>query len=285
MNGGLRDPLDGGFFRYAIDAEWRYPYFQKTLADQARLALAFLDAAKVSGDADSAKQRGARFSMCSHDCAWPMEISPPAKTPRLRLWRHPISGKNLKSERCLGDKAAQEFSSLYGVTTEGNIPPDTFGGIDTAGQNFLRPNVAHLHLKRKVYSVNRARNFSRNVNNVRAPLQEDNATSGMHGLFLQALSRAGVQLNDAQLLAAAESELKYIRERLILPDGTLRRIAGRTAPAAPEDYAFVISGLQAYQAVPKGRRAADLSKSLLNAVDQNVLERSGRPFDDISRKE
>src|SRR5690606_34791549 len=30
----VRDPLDGGFFRYATDTEWRLPYFQKTLADQ-----------------------------------------------------------------------------------------------------------------------------------------------------------------------------------------------------------------------------------------------------------
>ena len=44
----VRDPLDGGFFRYASDAGWRIPYPQKTLTDQARIALAFLDGARAS---------------------------------------------------------------------------------------------------------------------------------------------------------------------------------------------------------------------------------------------
>ena len=51
----LRDPLDGGFFRYATDVRWHLPYAQKSLADQARMALAYLDAAK----GDEAKAFGA----------------------------------------------------------------------------------------------------------------------------------------------------------------------------------------------------------------------------------
>ena len=56
----VRDPLDGGFFRHAADGAWHIPYQQKTLADQARLALAFLDGAQ-GPDAKSFRQcaRGA----------------------------------------------------------------------------------------------------------------------------------------------------------------------------------------------------------------------------------
>ena len=48
--GAIQDPLDGGCFERATDPAWRLPYFQKTLALQARLALALLDAARISGD-------------------------------------------------------------------------------------------------------------------------------------------------------------------------------------------------------------------------------------------
>src|SRR6185295_330030 len=51
----VRDPLDGGFFRYATDVKWHLPYPQKNLSDQARMALAYLDAAK----GDDAKTFGA----------------------------------------------------------------------------------------------------------------------------------------------------------------------------------------------------------------------------------
>lgn len=49
VNGGLRDQ-DGGFFRRTIDAEWREPYRQKLLVDQARIALALYDAADAAQD-------------------------------------------------------------------------------------------------------------------------------------------------------------------------------------------------------------------------------------------
>lgn len=48
--GAVRDPVDGGFYRRAIDEEWKEPYRQKTLADQARIALALLDAADAAKD-------------------------------------------------------------------------------------------------------------------------------------------------------------------------------------------------------------------------------------------
>ncbi len=40
VKGALRDPIDGGFYRRCIDEAWKEPYYQKTLADQARIALA-----------------------------------------------------------------------------------------------------------------------------------------------------------------------------------------------------------------------------------------------------
>lgn len=48
--GALRDPVDGGFYRRCIDEEWKEPYYQKTLVDQARIALALFEAADVAKD-------------------------------------------------------------------------------------------------------------------------------------------------------------------------------------------------------------------------------------------
>jgi hypothetical protein len=48
--GALLDPADGGFHRRVLDDAWREPYFQKTLVDQARIALALLEVADVAGE-------------------------------------------------------------------------------------------------------------------------------------------------------------------------------------------------------------------------------------------
>lgn len=50
VKGAAHDATDGGFFRRTIDEEWKEPYFQKTLADQARIALALFDAADAAHD-------------------------------------------------------------------------------------------------------------------------------------------------------------------------------------------------------------------------------------------
>ncbi len=42
--GGIHDQLGGGFARYAVDAEWLVPHFEKMLYDNAQLAQLYLDA-------------------------------------------------------------------------------------------------------------------------------------------------------------------------------------------------------------------------------------------------
>lgn len=44
---GLRDHLDGGFFRYTVDPDWQTPHFEKMLYDNALLIRVYLRAAKV----------------------------------------------------------------------------------------------------------------------------------------------------------------------------------------------------------------------------------------------
>lgn len=47
--GAIRDQLGGGFHRAAADAGWNEPLWEQRLADQARLALAFLDGYRLTG--------------------------------------------------------------------------------------------------------------------------------------------------------------------------------------------------------------------------------------------
>ncbi|VAX41454.1 Uncharacterized protein YyaL, partial [hydrothermal vent metagenome] len=50
--GGIRDHVGGGFHRYATDAAWTVPHFEKMLYDQALLARLFVRAAAVYDDAE-----------------------------------------------------------------------------------------------------------------------------------------------------------------------------------------------------------------------------------------
>src|SRR5205823_12849882 len=50
--GGIHDQVGGGFARYAVDATWTVPHFEKMLYDNAPLARAYLHGFQVSGDAE-----------------------------------------------------------------------------------------------------------------------------------------------------------------------------------------------------------------------------------------
>jgi uncharacterized protein YyaL (SSP411 family) len=50
VKGAARDATDGGYYRRCIDEAWKEPYYQKTLLDQARIALALYDAADAGKD-------------------------------------------------------------------------------------------------------------------------------------------------------------------------------------------------------------------------------------------
>jgi uncharacterized protein YyaL (SSP411 family) len=50
LRGGIHDQLDGGFHRYAIDAAWRVPHFEKMLLEQALLARTLLRGGRLFHD-------------------------------------------------------------------------------------------------------------------------------------------------------------------------------------------------------------------------------------------
>ena len=53
--GGMNDQLGGGFHRYSVDERWFVPHFEKMLYDQAQLAVSYLEAFQITGDAQYAE--------------------------------------------------------------------------------------------------------------------------------------------------------------------------------------------------------------------------------------
>ena len=49
--GGMYDQLGGGFHRYSVDARWFVPHFEKMLYDQAQLAVSYVEAFQITGEA------------------------------------------------------------------------------------------------------------------------------------------------------------------------------------------------------------------------------------------
>jgi uncharacterized protein YyaL (SSP411 family) len=269
--GAVRDPLDGGFFRYASDAAWRIPYPQKTLSDQARMALAFLEGARLS-DASS-------FGACARG-ALDYALGRLARPDGTYAATVDATGEEHSGyyawtqgeiDAALGAGAAA-FERSHAVQALGNVPQDDDPAGTYAGRNFLRcpadaawPSAAEALL----LSLRDRRP---------APPRDERATAGAHGLLLSALSRAGVQLGEKRYLDAARRALRAVRGRFLAPDGSLLRFEGAATPAAPEDYAALALGCRDLAAAAGDREAGALADRLLDRLDATFLDPSGRYY-------
>jgi uncharacterized protein YyaL (SSP411 family) len=106
-----------------------------------------------------------------------------------------------------------------------------------------------------------------------APLRDDHATAGAHGLMLAALARAGVQLKEPAYLAAAARTFDAVSKQLVVSaDGDVRRLRGSAAPGAPADYAALALGCREFA---KAARRPDAE-----ALANRLLARAGSVFFD-----
>jgi uncharacterized protein YyaL (SSP411 family) len=274
-NGAVRDPLDGGFFRYANDAEWRFPYFQKHLIDQARMALALLDAAKVSGD--SSFTEAARSAL--HFVLDQLPAEGGGFVNAIDATAEPTTAAHLwtmaEIKKILGDATGAQACTAFGVTAEGNLSPDAIPGLTTSGKNILYHADATAEK-----SLGDARTKLLKIRTERAtPLRDNVATSGAHGLLLAGLARAGVESTDARLSSAAETVLAYVRDQLLTKEGSLRHLAGRPDVATASDYAMVIEGLLTFKSTRNHPAAGELAQRLISDLNKAYLDpESGRYF-------
>jgi uncharacterized protein YyaL (SSP411 family) len=269
----VRDPLDGGFFRHAADAAWHIPYQQKTLSDQARIALAFLDAAK-GADARSFGQCAAgALDFARSRLANPDGTYASAQDATADEFSGYYCWSSAQIDDVLGlDSAA--FSAAHGALADGNVPAADDPSAQFAHKNLLRSVAERSESDAKDSAILLAARDLRP-----APPRDERGTAGAHGLLLSALSRAGAQLGSPVYLAAAKDTLAVVRKAfLVSPDGTLRRLAGSDLPADPGDYAAVALGCRDYARASGDKAASALADKLLFQLDQRFYDKAGGAY-------
>ena len=260
--GGIHDHLGGGFHRYAVDAAWRVPHFEKMLYDQAQLASVYLTGWQLSGDPalrDAAvdtlgylrhRMSGPDGGFYTAEDADSVLAADPATHGEgaFYVWKEP------EITRLLGADEGRLFAYAYGVQAGGNLPGDPAPGL--AGQNVLyrahtdaeaaaqfqlaEPAVhARLAAAAGVLAAARERRPH--------PFRDEKIITGWNGLAISACARAAQVLGDPAWAATATRAADFVRERLF--DPATGRLAHSWSGGArddrgfAEDYAFLIQGL------------------------------------------
>jgi uncharacterized protein YyaL (SSP411 family) len=234
--GGIYDQLGGGFARYAVDAGWVVPHFEKMLYDNALLARAYLHGWQVSGGDPLLRQ------VCTETLDWALrELRGPQGgfASALDADSEGVEGKFYVWTRnelraALGEQRLTEIAlAHWGVTAQGNFEGRSI--LVRAGSDDDPPELPEI--KRRLMAARDQR--------VR-PGRDDKRLTSWNALMVSALAEAGAVLERVDYLDAARACADFLLRELRRPDGRVLRTwnAGRAHLAGYlEDHAFLIEAL------------------------------------------
>jgi uncharacterized protein len=237
--GGIHDQVGGGFHRYAVDATWTVPHFEKMLYDNALLARACLHGFQLTGEETLRRAcedtlEWALREMVAHEGGFysALDADSEGGEGSFYVWSLP------QLHALLGEDAPAAIA-WFGATAEGNFSGES-------GQQKL--NVLEAHgpeppppQRERV----RARLLQARERRPRPGLDDKRLTS-WNALMIAALADAGAALQREDYLRAATACAEFVLR--VLRDGRGRVLRtyshGRaTLDGYLEDYAFLLEAL------------------------------------------
>lgn len=254
--GGIRDHVGGGFHRYAVDATWTVPHFEKMLYDQALLARLYTRAARVYDDTEYKRVVRETLEyilreMTNHHGGFhsAQDAEVDGKEGLNYLWTPTQLAEVL-------DPGEAEFAAeVYGLTNGPNFQDPHHP--DEPPANVLRlaarPNTlaARFSLSRdeflmRLAKVNRTLYAARQKR--KQPRLDDKALAEWNGLTIAALAGAAELFKDHRYLDAAERAANFVIEHMTDDAGRLLRSwrdGDASIPGVLEDSAAMLTGLLA----------------------------------------
>jgi uncharacterized protein len=225
--GGIYDQLGGGFHRYAVDAHWLVPHFEKMLYDNALLSRLYLSAYQatkrplyrriVEETLDYVLRE-----MTSLDGGFyaSQDADSEGEEGRYYVW----SWEELA--------AAPDAARYFGATAAGNFEGKNILSLPTGAVDGLPGPVA---LGRRQLLAARQRRVP--------PRRDDKVLASWNGLMIRSLAEAAATLGRTDYLGAARRAAGRLLSALRRSDGRLLRSAGTEIPGFLEDHAALGLGL------------------------------------------
>jgi len=242
--GGIHDVVGGGFARYSVDDRWLVPHFEKMLYDNAQLARIYgwaaveLDEPRFTEIALSTLAYMIRDLRGSHGGFFSAEdADSEGEEGKFYVW-------SADEIRHAAGVEAPLVLDLWGVRPEGN-----FEGANILHEALTPAEVAERHGVSIEHVADVAETTRANLFELRStrarPGLDDKVVASWNGMAMRALSEVGAVTGSEDLLDAADTCARFVRDNMYL-DGRLHRTwtAGALGPPGfLEDYASVAVGL------------------------------------------
>lgn len=252
--GGLQDHVGGGFFRYTVDAAWRVPHFEKMLADNVQLLGIYAEAAAAFDSDEFRKTALATAGFMDRELglegggyAASLNAEAGGEEGGMYLWdRDEVRG-------VLGAQRYPGFAAAF--------------GLDGAPQVQGRWHLARVDGGAGGFAADLAQ-LARARRSRRRPERDDKRLTGLNALAATALVRAGLLLDEPDLLARAQEVFAALESSVVRADEVLAcTLAG--APYQPGflgDYAALSEAALALASVRTGEADVALAVRLADAI-------------------
>jgi uncharacterized protein YyaL (SSP411 family) len=238
--GGIHDQLGGGFARYAVDAEWLVPHFEKMLYDNAQLVHLYLDAHLLTQNPDARTETPSAATVRDildyvlRDMTHPdggffsaEDADSEGQEGKFYCWTHDELSKLLSPEEFI------VAANYFGITKQGNFVdhshPDPLPGLNVL--SIVDPNIAEAD--KPLLAAAKTKMLAVRARRIR-PHLDDKILASWNGLMLGAFARASAVLGEEKYLAAAEKNLRFIREKLWVNFGSTSALSPALSPGERE---------------------------------------------------
>ena len=266
--GGIYDHFGGGFCRYSTDREWLAPHFEKTLYDNAMLALCYTEAWQEGHMALYRNVAEATLDYCLRELKAEHGgfFSGQDADSEGREGAYYLFTEN-EVKAVLGGEAGKHFCECYDITADGNFDGKSIPNLLLNQRwNLLPEGYEEYREKLRIYREERMELFT-----------DEKILTGRNGLMLMALARAAKAFGDRRYLMEAKELAEFIGARLTR-DGKLHAVLVGDElrhPAQLDDLAFYALGLlERYEAdfdVEHIARALELAEEII----QNFADPQG----------
>ncbi len=259
--GGIYDQLDGGFARYAVDAAWVVPHFEKMLYDNAQLARVYAHWWRSSADplARRIAVETAEFIvryLGTEEGGFASALD--ADTDGVEGLTYSWTAAQLAD--VLGPEDAVVAARLFEVTDAG-----TFEHGASTLQLLVDPSgpdeqEAWADLRRRLSAARATRP---------QPGRDDKVVTSWNGLAIAALAEVGTLLDEPQFVEAARRCAEFVLATHLV-DGRLRRssrdgLVG-SAMAVADDHGNLAEGLLVLHQATGDARWLAAARSLLDTA-------------------
>ena len=268
--GGIYDQIGGGFHRYAVDAVWLVPHFEKMLYDNALLARLGVHLWQATKDPDARRVAEETIDWIAREMTSPdwgfyasLDADSDGVEGQFYVW------SETEIDAALGPESAL-FKTCYGVSPGGNFEgasilhvaedPTTLArraGITDASLAALRAR------SRDILQLVRARRVH--------PARDEKVLAAWNGLMLRAVAAAARAFERADYAELAVANARFLRDALVRPGGRVMRTHtnGVTSIAGYlEDHAALALGFLATYELTADRAWVDLAREIAGAIDE-----------------